>query len=280
MEKIGIALGAGGARGLAHILMLETLDELGLKPAYVSGASVGAIAGVLYCSGMTGKELRELFSELTASERNSVKNVFNLKWLDFIMPQFDGAGLLKAENFINFLFRSISARTFEELDIPLFVVAANFWTREEIILKSGELVSALQASMSLPGIFAPVLMGDQVLIDGGAVNPVPFDILPDDCDLTIAIDVIGHRTAGPGLMPSLRDAIFNTFQIMEKSITREKLRAARPDIYIAPDISDVRVLEFYKAEHVFRQAQPAKDQLKRELEERLNRKDHKKTQEK
>ncbi|MBU3980667.1 MAG: patatin-like phospholipase family protein [Proteobacteria bacterium] len=269
MEKIGIALGAGGARGLAHILMLETLDELGLKPAYVSGASVGAIAGVLYCSGMTGKELRELFSELTASERNSVKNVFNLKWLDFIMPQFDGAGLLKAENFINFLFGSISARTFEELDIPLFVVAANFWTREEIILKSGELVSALQASMSLPGIFAPVLMGDQVLIDGGAVNPVPFDILPDDCDLTIAIDVIGHRTAGSGLMPSLRDAIFNTFQIMEKSITREKLRAARPDIYIAPDISDVRVLEFYKAEHVFRQAQPAKDQLKRELEERL-----------
>ncbi|MBU2521348.1 MAG: patatin-like phospholipase family protein [Proteobacteria bacterium] len=269
MEKIGIALGAGGARGLAHILMLETLDELGLKPAYVSGASVGAIAGVLYCSGMTGKELRELFSELTASERNSVKNVFNLKWLDFIMPQFDGAGLLKAENFINFLFGSISARTFEELDIPLFVVAANFWTREEIILKSGELVSALQASMSLPGIFAPVLMGDQVLIDGGAVNPVPFDILPDDCDLTIAIDVIGHRTAGSGLMPSLRDAIFNTFQIMEKSITREKLRAARPDIYIAPDISDVRVLEFYKAEHVFRQAQPAKDQLKRELEKRL-----------
>lgn len=269
MEKIGIALGAGGARGLAHVLMLEALDELGLKPAYVSGSSIGAIAGVLYCSGMTGKELRELLNTLTVPERNSIKNVFNLKWLDFIMPQFDGAGLLKAENFINFLFGSISARTFEELDIPLFVVAANFWTREEIILKSGELVSALQASMSLPGIFAPVLMGDQVLIDGGAVNPVPFDILPDDCDLTIAIDVIGHRTAGSGLMPSLRDAIFNTFQIMEKSITREKLRAARPDIYIAPDISDVRVLEFYKAEHVFRQAQPAKDQLKRELEERL-----------
>jgi len=276
MEKIGIALGAGGARGLAHVLMLETLDELGLKPAYVSGSSIGAIAGVLYCSGMTGKELRELLNTLTVPERNSIKNVFNLKWLDFIMPQFDGAGLLKAENFINFLFGSISARTFEELDIPLFVVAANFWTREEIILKSGELVSALQASMSLPGIFAPVLMGDQVLIDGGAVNPVPFDILPDDCDLTIAIDVIGHRTAGPGLMPSLRDAIFNTFQIMEKSITREKLRAARPDIYIAPDISDVRVLEFYKAESVFRQAQPAKDQLKRELEERLNRKDRQK----
>jgi NTE family protein len=88
MEKIGIALGAGGARGLAHILMLETLDELGLKPAWVSGASIGAIAGVLYCSGMTGKELRELLNTLTVPERNSIKNIFNLKWLDFIMPKF------------------------------------------------------------------------------------------------------------------------------------------------------------------------------------------------
>jgi len=273
MEKIGIALGAGGARGLAHILMLETLDELGLKPAYVSGSSIGAIAGVLYCSGMTGKELRELLNTLTVPERNSIKNVFNLKWLDFIMPKFDGAGLLKAENFINFLFGSISARTFEELDIPLFVVTSNFWTREEVVFKSGDLVSAMQASISLPGIFAPVLIDDKVLIDGGAVNPVPFDILPNDCDLTIAIDVIGHRTAGPDLVPSMMEAIFNTFQIMEKSITRQKLRVVCPDIYIEPYISDVRVLEFHKAEHVFRQAQPAKDQLKRELEKRLNRVD-------
>ena len=273
MEKIGIALGAGGARGLAHILMLETLDELGLKPAYISGASIGAIAGVLYCSGMTGKELRELLNTLTVPERNSIKNIFNLKWLDFIMPKFDGAGLLKAENFINFLFGSISAQTFEELDIPLFVVTSNFWTREEVVFKSGELVSAMQASISLPGIFAPVLIDDKVLIDGGAVNPVPFDILPDDCDLTIAIDVIGHRTACPDLMPSLMEAVFNTFQIMEKSITRQKLRVVCPDIYIEPHISDVRVLEFHKAEHVFRQAQPAKDRLKRELEERLNKVD-------
>ena len=280
MEKIGIALGAGGARGLAHILMLETLDELGLKPSYVSGASVGAIAGVLYCSGMTGKELRELFSELTVSQRNGLKNVFNFKWLDFIAPQFERTGLLKTENFIKFLFKSITARTFEELDIPLFVVTSNFWTREEVVFKSGELVSAMQASISLPGIFAPVLIDDKVLIDGGAVNPVPFDILPNDCDLTIAIDVIGHRTAGPDLVPSMMEAIFNTFQIMEKSITRQKLRVVCPDIYIEPHISDVRVLEFHKAEHVFRQAQPAKDQLKRELEERLNRKDRQKTQEK
>ena len=269
MEKIGIALGAGGARGLAHILMLETLDELGLKPAYISGASVGAIAGVLYCSGMTGKELRELFSELIVSERNGIKNVFNFKWLDFIAPQFERAGLLKTENFIKFLFKSITVRTFEDLDIPLFVVTSNFWTREEVVFKSGELVSAIQASISLPGIFAPVLIDDKVLIDGGAVNPVPFDILPNDCDLTIAIDVIGHRTAGPDLMPSLTEAVFNTFQIMEKSITRQKLRVVCPDIYIEPDISDVRVLEFHKAEYVFRQAQPAKEQLKRELEKRL-----------
>ncbi len=112
-------------------------------------------------------------------------------------------------------------------------------------------------------------MGENVLIDGGAVNPVPFDLLPGDCDLTIAVDVIGRRDAGPDRMPSLQEAIFNTFQIMERSIVREKLRNSSPDIYVEIEISNIRALEFYKADQVFKQAQTAKDQLKRELERRI-----------
>jgi NTE family protein len=137
------------------------------------------------------------------------------------------------------------------------------------VLDEGELAPAIQASMSLPGVFTPVTMGENVLIDGGAVNPVPFDLLPSDCDLTIAVDVIGRRDAGPDRMPSLQEAIFNTFQIMERSIVREKLRNSSPDIYIEIEISNIRALEFYKADQVFKQAQTAKDQLKRELEKRI-----------
>jgi NTE family protein len=123
--------------------------------------------------------------------------------------------------------------------------------------------------MFLPGVFTPVTMGGSVLIDGGAVNPVPFDLLPEACDLTIAIDVIGRRIAGPDRIPSMQEAIFNTFQIMEQSIIREKMRNTSPNIYIEIEISDIRVLEFYKANEVFKQAQKAKDQLMKELERRI-----------
>ena len=212
-------------------------------------------------------------SNISISENDTLRDVVTkkhvFKWLNFKALQFDGRGLLKAEHFINYLFESIKARTFEELVIPLRVVASDFWTREQVVLDSGELAPAIQASMSLPGVFTPVTMGENVLIDGGAVNPVPFDLLPKDCDLTIAVDVIGRREARPDRMPSLQEAIFNTFQIMERSIVREKLRNSSPDIYIEIEISNIRALEFYKADQVFKQAQAAKDQFKRDLERRI-----------
>ena len=77
-------------------------------------------------------------------------------------------------------------------------MASDFWAREQVVFNSGELAPAIQASMALPGIFPPMIIGDKVLIDGGAVNPVPFDLLPKDCDLTIAVDIIGRRTAPSG----------------------------------------------------------------------------------
>jgi NTE family protein len=268
--KIGVALGGGGAKGLAHVVMLEALDELGIRPVHIAGTSIGAVAGVIYCSGFSGKELREVISTVTISEEDSWKDVIKkkqiFKWLDFISPQFDGTGLLKTEKFLSFLFDEIGPRTFEELPIPLTVVAADFWSREEVVLDQGELLPAIKASMALPGVFPPVVLGDRVLIDGGAVNPVPFDLLSPDCDFTIAIDVIGSRTAGVDRVPSLTDVIFNAYQIMEKSIIREKLKCSMPSIYIEPDISGIRVLEFYKADQIFKQALPAKEMLKREME--------------
>jgi NTE family protein len=123
--------------------------------------------------------------------------------------------------------------------------------------------------MSLPGLFEPVKINDQVLIDGGAVNPVPFDTLPKSCDLTIAIDVIGERTVSEQI-PSLSEAVFNTYQIMQKSIIREKLAISSPDIYFEPNLTNLRVLEFYRAGEIFRTAEITKDQLKNKIDNWLN----------
>lgn len=272
-KKIGLALGGGGAKGISHVLILEALEEMDLRPSFVTGTSIGALIGAMYCAGMSTAEMKAIFLEFSLRENESLKHIVTrkhiFKWLDFIAPQFRGRGLLRVENLLTYLFESVHASRFSQLDIPLRVVASNFWSRQQVILETGPLIPAIRASMSLPGLFEPVKIKNQVLIDGGAVNPVPFDILPKDCDLTIAVDVIGERTVSEKI-PSLSEAVFNTYQIMQKSIIREKLELMSPDIYLEPNVVDIRVLEFYKAAEIFKQATSIKRKLKRKINQQLH----------
>ncbi|MEH6616681.1 MAG: patatin-like phospholipase family protein, partial [Porticoccus sp.] len=258
---------------ISHVLILEALEEMDLRPYFVAGTSIGALIGAMYCAGMSTAEMKAIFLEFSLRENESLKHIVTrkhiFKWLDFIAPQFRGRGLLRVENLLTYLFESVHASRFEQLEIPLSVVASNFWNRQQVILETGSLIPAIRASMSLPGLFEPVRIKNQILIDGGAVNPVPFDLLPKDCDLTIAVDVIGERTVSEKI-PSLSEAVFNTYQIMQKSIIREKLKIVAPDIYLEPNIVDVRVLEFYKAAEIFKQATPIKRELKRKINQQLH----------
>ncbi|KAA3628249.1 MAG: patatin-like phospholipase family protein [Proteobacteria bacterium] len=272
-DRVGIALGGGGARGLAHVLMLEVLDELGIKPYRIAGTSIGAIIGVLYAAGKSGREIRALIDQLTVSENESwidaLSGESGLRWLDFLLPELRRGGLLNPDGFIAFLDETLGVERFDQLKIPLQVVATDFWSREAAVFDSGLLMPAVQASMALPGVFAPVTIGDRLLVDGGLVNPVPYDLIQQDCDLTIAVDVIGLRTPGEDPIPSYLEATFEAFQILQSTVLKEKMRHRPPDIYIRPEIRDVRVLEFYKFEAIFQQAQPQKDRLKRQLEKLL-----------
>jgi NTE family protein len=273
MKKVGIALGGGGAKGLSHILMLEVIDEFGIKPHRIAGTSIGAIAGVLYASGLSGKAIKENIEQMSITEGDSLSDIFTkkdvFKWLKFIDISWKDGGLLKADTFLDNLMERVKVKDFEQLSIPLSVVAADFWKRDQIVFHIGDIRTAVHASMAIPGIFDPVVNGKQVFVDGGVVNPVPYDLLLDDCDLTIAIDVMGNRTESADLIPSLSESIFNSFQIMQKSILRQKVAACPPDIYIAPDIVDIQMLEFYKAEEIFKQAQSAADELRKALEKQL-----------
>ena len=118
--------------------------------------------------------------------------------------------------------------------------------------------------MALPGLFTPLKAEGRVLIDGGAVNPVPYDVFGGLCDEVVAVDVSGRRAGSH--IPGVMDTLFNTYQIMQSSILAEKLRTNPPAIFVKPEISDVRVLEFHKAHEIYRQAQPAKERLKADLE--------------
>ncbi|MFO7718693.1 MAG: patatin-like phospholipase family protein [Desulfohalobium sp.] len=264
---IGLALGAGGASGLAHIQMLEAFDELGVRPHAIAGSSIGAIMGALYASGRSAREIKAIVSDLMVREKDSWKDIFVNKdifqWMQFLDPEIGQGGLVSSDAFLSFLFEHIRLETFEELAIPLKVVATDFWQREAVVFDRGPLRSAVQGSMALPGLFSPVRRDGLVLIDGGAVNPVPYDLVGPSCDITVAVDVAGKRSPKEDL--SFLDTIFNTFQIMQHSIVLEKTTHTPPDILIAPDIVDIRALEFYKFETISEQAAGAKERLKREL---------------
>ena len=264
---IGIALGAGGANGLAHILMLEALDELSIRPHRIAGSSIGAIIGALYASGMTSKQIRELVEQFILRPREHlIEKLLHkdaLRWVEFLEVDLGHGGLLSSEGFISFLYDTLKEETFDKLEIPLKITAADLWNRQQVVLQKGDLLNAIKASMALPGVFQPVIMGDQVLVDGGTVNPVPYDLLLDECDIVIAIDVIGQRTVPKALTPGYFDTIFNAAKVMQHSIMAEKLRHRKPAIYIAPQILDVR------AQEVFSQSLAAKQELKQRLTELL-----------
>ena len=271
--KIGIALGAGGAKGIAHIPMLEALDEMGITPHRIAGCSFGAVIAALYASGLSAAEIKEKIARLAITRSDTMRGVFSdkkiSKWWGMLDPDFRRSGLIKAESIMASLCEDRSCETFEELAIPLAVVATDFWEGRAVVLESGPLKPAVQASMALPGLFTPVELDGRVLIDGGTTNPVPYDLLLDSCDIVIAVDINSGSPAEPGSVPGYFNNLFGSIQIMQQAIVQRELEARRPDIYIKPELSDFRTLHFYKVDKIYREAQTAKEELKQELGQRL-----------
>jgi len=274
MKKIGITFGAGGARGLSHLLMIEALEELGIKPSIISGSSVGAIVGAFYAAGFTSKEMRDILDQLINPKRDSVFDFLLksdiVKLFTMFDPQFIKSGFIKGEKFQRFMESNLKVSRFEELNIPLKIVATDYWKKEEVVFDRGELIQAIKASYSLPGLFTPVKIRNRILIDGGAVNPLPFDLIKNYCDITIAIDVTAVKAQSEKEIPPTFDSVFTTYQTMQNSIIKERLKFLKPDIYIRPEIYDVRVFDFLKVESIFKQAQSEKKELKKQLEKILS----------
>ncbi len=274
MTKFGLALGSGGARGLAHILALEAFDELGIKPAIISGASIGALFGAAYCAGLSAKEIRESFNSLLHSSGKFLsfyKNSDYLNLIEYIDIGLKKGGLIKGDKFISYYAETLKIKTFEELKIPLKVVATNYFTREQSVFDSGELYAPIKASYSVPGLFPPVQINNNFYSDGGMVNPVPYDIIEHLVDYTIAIDITPPPSS-PNTedTPPIFETFFASFQIMQNTILNMKLKISQPDLLVNPNIPNVRMLEFIKSEQIFKASEKAKDEVKRFIEKKIN----------
>ena len=268
--KVGIALGGGGVRGLAHVCNLQVLDDLQMRPAIIAGTSMGAIVGALYASGMSAREIRDYIERHLILRNDTWRDVIEkrenlFKWVSGFKPDFSGSGLIDAQGILNSLLSEIKVDSFEDLEIPLLVVAADYWSAEEVIFEKGELLPALRASMAVPGVFSPVSIEGRILVDGGVVNMVPYDLLMGRADVIVAVNVSRVRFAGEEEIPNALEAVLGTFDIMQTKMLTEKLKRLKPDIYVWPQIRDIRMLDFNKIDEVFVQATSAAEELRKQL---------------
>jgi NTE family protein len=259
-----VAFGGGGARGLAHIHVIETLDELGIRPVSISGSSIGAIMGAGMAAGMTGREIHEFSRSILGRRTEVATRMWRARpgsFADFMetgirVSQFNIERILRA-----FLPDAIPD-TFEELEIPLKVTATDFFGHSLSVFSEGDLHSALAASAAIPAVFRPVRRDGRLLIDGGIYNPVPFDLVTGEADIVIAIDVVGAPDQNGRKRPNSIDLMFGASQLMMQSITASKLLQGQPDIFLRPPVSRFRALNFLKIDAVMLETAGIKEELK------------------
>jgi NTE family protein len=254
--RVGLALGSGGAKGLSHIAFLKALDEMGIQPSIIAGTSIGAAIGAFYAAGLTGKRIEMIFDGMGIRRMGRMVDPAGLS----------NSGLLKGNKIEEFLSAHLPAHTFKELEIPLKIVATDFWNREEKIFNSGNLVTAIRASISIPVVLEPVEIEGHVFTDGGAINPLPYDIIRDECDILIAIDVSGERMPDEhDPTPSMLENIFSTFQIMQTSIVRSKLESSQPDILVQPELTNFWIMDFHRKDEILEGVKGEVELFKQEL---------------
>jgi len=176
--KIGLALGSGSARGWAHIGVIKALTEAGIHVDYVAGTSVGAVVGAVYASGRI-----DSFKDV----------VLQLDWkkiasfLDVVFPK---SGLIDGNRIAEFIRSHVGEKNIEDLSLPFCAVSTDLATGNEVVFQDGDIIEAVRASISVPGVFTPVRKSGAILVDGGLVNPVPVSVVREmGADLVIAVDL-------------------------------------------------------------------------------------------
>jgi NTE family protein len=267
-KTFALALGGGGARGLAHVAVLEAIDELGVRPAAIAGTSIGAMVGAAYAAGLSGKEIRrhaltlahdgsEIFRRLMVARAGKLSNIWSMG--------FGSATLVDPEKFCQQFMPEAVPEDFGELKIPLTIIASDLYRRKQVVFSEGALRPALAASIALPSVMRPVVVDDQVLIDGGATNPLPFDQLRGRADIVVAIDLSGEPSETRRDIPNPWECMLATVLVMGNAITSEKLKRWVPDLIIRPNVGLFRALDFFQASAILRAAEPAKAELKEKL---------------
>lgn len=248
MKDIAVALGGGGARGLAHIGVLRVLEREGFRIRAVAGTSMGGIIGAGYASTLSADRLLEL---MEYGHRGGL-----------LKARPGGPGLIGVQVIEARLSEYFGDQTFSDLQIPFAVSATNLHTGEEVVLREGNLVEALMATIALPGIFPPMSRGYEELVDGGVVDPVPVRMARSLFPGPVVASVLSppreqwetHPSPSPlsplplfSLVTRLRPGralqiFIRSMEIAARSFTELRLEVDRPEVIIRPPVSHIALL--------------------------------------
>jgi NTE family protein len=265
---VAIAFGGGGARGIAHIHVIEVLDELGIKPVAITGSSIGALIGAGMAAGLTGRDIRAHTLATIGNRAEVMRKIWGLRPPSFAEAMKGGfrLGQFNLERILKAFLPSAIPSTFADLKIPLKVTATDFYGSAEVLIGEGDLFQALAASSAIPAVFMPIRMEGRLMIDGGIFNPVPFDHLKGLADIVIGVDVVGGPTGENDKVPNRIDSVFGASQLMMQSLITMKLKMDPPDVFLRPDVNRFKVLEFLKAEDILAASAHIRDDLKHALD--------------
>jgi len=266
--RIGIALGAGSARGWAHIGVLQALMEAGIVPDVVCGTSIGALVGAVYADDRLG-ELEQWVQTLTWRK---MAGYFDLS--------FSG-GIIKGEKLLDHLRGSLLDKSIADLKRPFGAVATDLENGREIWLREGRVSDAVRASIALPGLFTPCLREGRLLVDGALVNPVPVSLARAmDADFVIAVD-LSSNTVGPFTrkaeqrdtkLPGMVEVITSAVNIMSVRVTRSRMAGEPPDAVIQPRLGELGLLEYHRGSAAISEGRVAAEvtipQIQRLLQDR------------
>lgn len=224
-KKIGLALGGGAVLGAAHVGVLKALEEFEIKVSFVAGTSIGAFIGALIAFGKNSEEIEEIVKELN--------------WLDISSVSLSQYGLLSNKKLGNVINECIGKTDMTSAEIPLAMVATDITSGQRVILKDGNVASAVMASTCIPGIFVPVEMKDKLLVDGGIVENVPVSVLKDmGADIIIGVDLNSKlRQSKPR---NIIEVLLRSFDLTLQAAT--KLQVEQADFLIAPDLSNFNMI--------------------------------------
>lgn len=240
-RRLGLALGGGAARGIAHAGVLKVLEEEGLKPDVVVGTSAGAMAGVFLAAGISAAR--------TAAWAETAR------WAQLVRPVMNRMGLTSNDRLGRLIERVLPVRSFDELTIPFACMATDLATFEPVLLCEGDLASAVRASCAIPGIVVPVERDGRLLIDGGVTENVPASVARlFGADVVVAVDVNrSYRRSRTSV--NMLSIMMQSFSVIGRLAERGATRGA--DIVIAPDIGDIGVDELHRGKELVRAGEAA-----------------------